>query len=458
MNTSHTPYDQPFDLVIGLGRSGLSMARFLHDQGRRVVGTDIDPGKTDAAKELARLGIETHIGFHDQDCFNAADRLIPSPGIPLTIEPIKTAMGKGVEVKSELDLFYAKNRLPVIAITGTNGKTTTTSLLGQLLSACGLKPFVCGNIGTPLVELFSADEPFDIVVAEISSFQIDISTAFRPDIGVLLNISEDHLDRYDSFSAYQTSKWRLFENQTAGDTAVFNSAIDNIDSFLTDLKAKTLTFCSTDTMGLECQAAVRNTTIDICTDTIDTTVDTAQLKGLPGIHNHENAAAALLAGMAAGADLSCMTKALADFTPLPHRIEFVSQIDGINFYNDSKATNTDAVARAIQTFNANIILILGGREKSTDFIQLKKSIKSGVKTIVALGETREKIKDLLGDICPVDLAATMTEAVRKAFDNADSGDTVLLSPACASFDLYENYVERGEDFIHCVHQLKGEPV
>lgn len=449
MNTN-----QPYDLVIGLGKSGLSMARFLHSQGRRVIGTDINPEKEEAAKTLELLGIETHIGFHDQECFNNADRMIPSPGIPLTVPYIHGALEKSVPIKSELDIFYEHNQLTVIAITGTNGKTTTTTLLGEILSACGYKPFVCGNIGTPLVELFLMKESFDLVVAEVSSFQMDISEKFRADVGVLLNISEDHLDRYDDFSDYERSKWRFFENQTSNDTAVINQSINDYDTQVKGLTPKAVCFSSNATTGLDCQAAVRNTTIDICIENTQTQIETAPLKGLPGIHNHENIAAALLAGMAIGADLPSMVKALPQFKPMAHRIEYVTSINGIDFFNDSKATNTDAVIRAIQSFGENIILILGGREKSTDFNLLKNSIQASVKLIVALGETRQHIHDLFKKECPISMADSMDDAVQKAYFKAVPGDTVLLSPACASFDMYDNYAQRGLDFIDCVKGIE----
>ncbi len=444
---------QSYDLIIGLGKSGLSMARFLHAQGRQVIVTDIDPSRKKVAQSLEALGIKIEVGFHDQTTFDQADRLIPSPGIPITIPYIKAAIKKGVPVASELDIFYQHNQLPVIAITGTNGKTTTTTLLGEMLTNCGYKPFVCGNIGTPLVDLLIENKGYDIVVAEISSFQMDISTRFRPDVGILLNISEDHLDRYESYQAYETAKWRLFKYQTKNDVAVINQAIDNFDIHSRQLSASMLGFSSIKN-NFKCQAIVSDTHIDICTKKFTKHVKTALFKGLPGIHNHENIAAALLAGISVDADLNRMEMALEHFKNLEHRIEFIKSINDIRFYNDSKATNTDAVIRAIQSFSKNIILILGGREKGTDFTQLLGEVKRSVKTIIALGETKTKIKDVFGTICLTVEVETMEQAVQAAFSSAKSNDIVLLSPACASFDMYDNYGQRGIDFANQVRKLE----
>lgn len=449
---------QTYDLIIGLGKSGLSMARFLHSIGRTVVVTDINPQKEKDAVELESLGIKTQIGFHDQTTFNQAERMIPSPGIPLTNPYIKKALESGVTVKSELDIFHEHNRLPVVAITGTNGKTTTTTLLGKMLSASGFKPFVCGNIGLPLVELLISDQKFDIVVAEISSFQIDISNQFRPDIGVLLNISDDHLDRYKNFEEYENSKWRLFEYQTDQDKAVINLSIPNAGVKSQTLKAKVLNFSSEKSHHKLCHAKILNRCIEIRNKQKTHIIETENLKGLSGVHNHENTAAALLAGLSAGAELPAMESAAQNFKTLAHRTQFVRKINEISFYNDSKATNIDAVIRAIRQFETNIILILGGRGKGTDFTQLLKDVKQSVKSIIGLGENKSTIKEVFEDHCSTITADTMRQAVDKAFSIAVTGDIVLLSPACASFDMYENYMQRGNDFCNEVERLNREKI
>ncbi len=445
----------PYYLVVGLGASGLSMARFLHDRGQAVKATDIDAGQTRAQKELNTLGIETQIGFHDQSTFDNAACLIPSPGIPLTSRYIAAAAKKGVPVMGELDIFSQYNRLPVIAVTGTNGKTTTTTLIGELLAACKRKPFVGGNIGTPLVEQLMSDVPYDIIVAEISSFQLDLSNRFRPDIGLLLNISEDHLDRYDTYTAYEESKWRMFDNQTDRDTAIINADISKFDQRSGLLTSQILSFSSSGSRSGLPGATIEDGIITIRMNEDCFTVDTQICPQLYGIHNHENMAAAILACLSTGADITDIQNGLAQFNALPHRMEASGTINGIRFYNDSKATNTDAVIRALECFDHPVVLILGGREKGTDFSQLVPAVKSGVKTILAIGESKPNVIKTFEDICPVIPVRDMAHAVAAGVETAASGDIVLLSPACASFDMYDNYVQRGNDFKTCVNKLEG---
>ncbi|MBT3176080.1 MAG: UDP-N-acetylmuramoyl-L-alanine--D-glutamate ligase [Desulfobacula sp.] len=448
---------QPYFLVIGLGTSGTSMAKFLCSKGKTVIATDIDASRKKIAEELNALGIETQIGFHDQKTFNLADVIVPSPGISKNNTFIKTAVSLGVNVEGELDIFSRYNNLPVIAITGTNGKTTTTTLIGDILKSCGMKPFVGGNIGTPLVDHLINKGATDVIVAEISSFQLDLSTRFRPDVGVLLNISEDHLDRYEDPQAYETSKWSIFKHQRFSDKAVINESIKNFNIMSKKLESRIFTFSSEDTL-INCNAKISSKTIKIITQELTHIVKTNQLKELKGAHNRENIAAALLACLAIGVDINKAVKGLETFKNLPHRMEFIKTIDKVSFYNDSKGTNTDAVIQAIKCFGKNIILILGGREKGTNFSLLINDIQKSVKIIIALGECRALIKDTFKNICPVLEVLTMNEAVQTAFDKASQNDAgepaiVLLSPACASFDMYEDYVHRGNDFTTLVNAL-----
>ncbi len=444
---------QSYFLVIGLGASGISMVKFLHSKGKTVIATDIDDSRTKIAEELNALGIKTQIGFHDQKTFNQASFIIPSPGIPKTNTFIQTAVNLGVKITSELDIFAKYNNLPMIAITGTNGKTTTTTLIGDILKYCGYTPFVGGNIGTPLLDHLMNKEKTNVIVAEVSSFQLDISSRFRPDVGVLLNISEDHLDRYENFRAYETSKWSIFNHQNFSDTAVINESVKDFYALSQKLKSKIFTFSSGKDCLTNCNAKIGSESIKIITRELDHTINTNQLKELKGTHNKENIAAAVLACLALGADINEIVKGLETFKNLPHRMEFVKTINGISFYNDSKGTNTDAVIRAINCFEKNIILILGGRGKRTDFSLLINDIQTSVKTIIALGESRTIIKDTFKNICPVLEVQTMREAVQTAFNKAFKDDIVLLSPACASFDMYKNYPQRGNDFIAHVNAI-----
>jgi UDP-N-acetylmuramoylalanine--D-glutamate ligase len=444
---------QPYFLIIGLGASGISMAKFLCSKGKTVIATDIDASKTKIAQELNGLGIKTEIGFHDQKTFNLAGVMVPSPGIPKTNKFIKTALDLGVGITGELDIFTRYNDLPVIAITGTNGKTTTTTLIGDILKSCGYTPFVGGNIGTPLMDHLMNKGKSNVIVAEISSFQLDISKQFRPDVGVLLNISQDHLDRYENYQEYESSKWSIFNHQKPSDKAVINKSIKKFDMLSQKLESRIFTFSSDKDFLINCNAKIDSKSIQIITRELNHTINTNQLKELKGTHNKENIAAAVLACLALGAEINDIQKGLETFKNLPHRMEFIKTIKGISFYNDSKGTNTDAVIRAIQCFEKNIILILGGREKGTDFSLLVNDIQKSVKTIIAMGECRTLIKDTFKNICPVLEVHTMKQAVQTAFNKAFKDDTVLLSPACASFDMYKNYAHRGNDFVTLVNAL-----
>jgi len=446
--------NQKYDLVVGMGISGMSMARFLQSKGKTVVATDIDPARHTAEKELNGLGIKTEVGFHRHETFDNADLIAVSPGIPLDNKYLEQARQKRVNITGELDIFSQYNKTPVIAITGTNGKTTTTTLIGDMLKACGFRVFVGGNIGIPLVDCLMGDGLPEIIVAEISSFQLDCSDHFRPEIGVLLNISEDHLDRYADFDEYADAKWRIFKNQQPSDTAVVNQSIEDCFEKCDRLKSNILQFASKSLGSVLFGAVIDEDEIIIKTKG-KTDIIKVETNELAGTHNRENIAAAALSCLAAGAGISGIIKGLNQFKNLSHRMEFAGEISGVHFYNDSKATNTDAVIRAIECFDDHIILILGGREKGTDFSLLLNDIKTKVKKIIALGESNKTVRQTFSGITEIALAKDMKDAVKKAFESSVNGDTVLLSPACASFDLYENYARRGEDFMNQVNTLKA---
>lgn len=447
---------QSYYLVVGLGSSGLSMARFLHGKGKKVVATDINQSNPETTKALKTLGIESQIGFHDQKTFNLAHAIVVSPGIPLDMIYLKTAVEKGVPLLGELDIFSQFNKTPIIAITGTNGKTTTTTLIRDMLNASGITTFTGGNIGTPLVEYLMEDKTCDMIVGEISSFQLDLAHNFRPQIALLLNIAEDHLDRYQGFEGYTDSKWGIFKNQTSQDKAIVNKAVDGFETRISKISSRVFSFSAIPANIRTNQGAgaiVDGDMIHLKIDEDSHTIDTRDLTQLVGVHNRENIAAAAIAAFLAGGDIQGIRKALKDFKNLPHRIGFVKKIKGVSFYNDSKATNTDAVIRALESFKERVILILGGREKGTDFSLLTPQVKKRVKQIIALGEAGQHIQDTLGNICPVLQVNAMEEAVRKAQKIALPGEVVLLSPACASFDMYENYGARGDDFIAQTNKL-----
>jgi len=444
-------FPDTYELIVGLGASGISMARFLASRGCRVAATDIDGTKTSDAAALEKLGIPVMIGSHDQQMFDRASAIIPSPGVPLNMRFIRSARDKGVPVKGELDIFAGYNTTPVIAITGTNGKTTTTELTAAMLEASGISCFVGGNIGTPLVEYLIQDSPRDVVVAEVSSFQLDLARTFRPGTAVLLNVAPDHLDRYPGFDAYADSKWSVFKNMTPRDTAVINGGIKDFSTRRKTIHAHILEFSSTGpvTRG----ANVHKTGIDIRTKAVKDSLAADTLARLPGIHNRENAAAAALGALTCGATTAGIRQALETFTLPDHRIAFVREVDGIRFYNDSKATNVDAVLRALESFESGVILILGGREKGLDFAPLVPEVKARTKAVIAMGEAAGHIMDTFEGICPVHACPDMGCAVNRAVVLADKGDVVLLSPACASFDRYAGYRERGDDFSRIVNAI-----
>ena len=447
-----------YTLVLGLGRSGLSMARFLAAKGYPVKATDIDPAAAKNAKELNCLGIDTQIGFHDQNTFNRADAIVASPGIPLDMPFLLEAASRGVPLLGDLDIFCRYNKTPTVAITGTNGKTTVTTLVRDMLLASGISTFMGGNIGTPLVEYLMKPEPVQLVVAEISSFQLDLARHFTPEIAVLLNLAPDHLDRYENLGDYARSKWSIFKNQTQKHTAIINAGIS--DGFCTKpgLSARVYEFSSNPDHSIIQGAKITDQAIDLILPEKfpdpSMRIDCRNLKNLPGTHNLENIAAAALASLCAGADPGAITSAVTAFKALPHRMAFVTRIKGISFYNDSKATNTDAVARALECFENRIVLILGGRKKDTDFTLLLPAVKNKVVQIIAMGEAAPDIARIFSTVCRVTPVSGMKEAVKTAFEAARPPEAVLLSPACASFDMYDNYGARGDDFTAWVTELE----
>ncbi|SLM30690.1 UDP-N-acetylmuramoylalanine--D-glutamate ligase [Desulfamplus magnetovallimortis] len=442
-------------VVAGLGKSGVAASKFLAQQGYDVTATDIDPARQDVAPLLESFGIKTEIGFHNLGTFESADLVVASPGIPLNSEPFQMARSKGIPIRGEMDIACELIKKPVVAITGTNGKTTVTTMVSKMLESSGKKVFTGGNIGTPLISCLEKDirgkfdVPADVVVVEVSSFQLDTATNFAPDVAVLLNITEDHLNRYPGFKAYEESKWSIFKNQKKDGYAIINSTITDAEARISGIESLICLFNASANPLISNFNSITN--LNILNDfKIDMSAST-----LLGKHNRENMEAAIMASIFAGGTHEGIKKILADFKGLPHRTEYVETINGVNFYDDSKATNTDAVIRAIEAFESNIILIMGGEEKSTDFSVLKPFITPKVKQIVAMGQARSKLKDALYDAgANFNMALSMEDAVRVAFESASYGDTILLSPACASFDMYKSYAHRGEDFVQKVAGLK----
>ena len=452
-------------LVVGLGISGAAAAWFAKNKGASVTVTDMASEKDLAsyAPIARKMGATMELGQHKIETFERADLIVVSPGVPHTILPIERAKAKGVPVLGELELAARYIREPVVAISGTNGKTTTTKLLGKMLENSGIKVFVCGNIGNPLLDYADKGEKAEVVVAEVSSFQLDTIDTFRPRVSVLLNISADHLDRYPDFEAYARSKGRIFENQQESDTAVLNGSDPLILSISENLKSRKLSFYHQGNNHTKIQeGAVINwddlrtrPTITIRTkENPNRSLDLSRIN-LPGRHNIENAAAASLAALAVGGSLEGVQSTLNNFQGLSHRLEYITIKNGVSFFDDSKATNVDAVARALETFSRPVVLIMGGRDKGGDFQGLKDLVRQHTKKLIVMGEAKDNIKYVLDDACRggTRIASTMEDAVFLAYHEAEPGDVVLLSPGCSSFDMYNSYAERGEAFCHAVEHL-----
>ncbi|OQW97792.1 MAG: UDP-N-acetylmuramoyl-L-alanine--D-glutamate ligase [Desulfobacteraceae bacterium A6] len=460
-------------VVVGLGKTGISAAVFLRKRGAQVTVSDSSKDKNldDAAKELQAIGVNVELGTHSSSSFLNAEIIVLSPGVPHTIEPVTRAAERGALVTGEIELASRFIKEPIVAVTGTNGKTTTTTLIGNMLEESGLKVFVGGNIGKPLIDYVESENRADVVVAEISSFQLDTIKTFRPRVGVLLNITEDHLDRYPGFDAYVKSKARIFENQKGNDVLVFNASDRHILQVSGNIECDILPFFK-DPGSLEYEEYAKisddriifnlNKTVNClnnaATGQASNTGANFSLSfseiNLPGKHNMENVAAATLAAFAAGGNQIGIRRALKKFRGLPHRIELVAEINKVGYYDDSKATTADSVIKALEVFRNPVILIMGGRNKGINFSLLKNAVMDHVKKLILLGEAKEEIKSALGETVETTYAVTMDDAVGLAHDAATAGDIVLLSPACTSFDMFTSYAHRGDIFCKAVEALK----
>ena len=443
----------PYILIVGLGRSGEAMARFLTKQGHQVVVTDLDATLADKARKLAALGIITEMGFHNADTFENARMIIASPGVPLDMPYLKKAVQKGIPVRGELDVAAQQITAPMVAVTGTNGKTTVTTLIDLLLK-CNHDPvFTGGNIGTPLVRYFEQETAADVVVAEVSSFQLDTAVDFKPHVALLLNITPDHMDRYSGPEAYAAAKWRIFAHQDKNDMAILGSSLAPFTKEIANLNATPFFICRAHQDPPFNGAHIGEKTITFYRggERIPGGLNPSKIP-LKGAHNLENITASALAALCMETTMADIEKTVYPFKGLPHRMEFVDRVDGVAYYNDSKATNPDAVIKAVDCFD-NLILIMGGKEKETDFSLLRESIKTRVKHLILLGEAAEKIENALAGLCRISRVDTMKSAVTLARSLARKGDTVMLSPACASFDMYRSYGDRGDDFKRLIKEL-----
>jgi len=446
-------------VVVGLARSGIAVARFLKAKGARLTISDQAPESALGAyvAEARELEVGLELGGHHWETLKDADFIVISPGVSHTLPILEDARRQGAKVIGEVELAARFIQTPVVAVTGTNGKTTATELLGQMLSASGMKVHVGGNIGNPLIEIADRDANLDVIVAEISSFQLDTIETFCPHVAVLLNITPDHLDRYNDFDDYCRSKGRIFANQGPTDFAVCHGNDSVVQKYCQGIQSRILNFYARPPHHGQPGHGAIITPKQIAISIPDLAHGRINLErtALIGPHNRENIAAAGLAALAAGGTLEGVQKALDDFKVPPHRIEIVRTLRDVQFVNDSKATNVDAVIRALECFDCPVVLIMGGRNKGYDFRALWDHVQSRVKKLIVIGEAGDAIMDAIGQ-APVqgtEKAASLEQAVRLANNTAQAGDAVLLSPACASFDMFTSYAERGEKFRQLVKGL-----
>ena len=442
-------------LVIGAARSGIAAARFLASQGAVVALTDQKPIEkwTTEALALKELGVGLLPGEPPSWLLDQLDLVVVSPGVPATIIPIRYAERAGAEVIGEVELAYRYLKGRVVAITGSNGKTTTTSLIGEFLGDAGLQVQVGGNIGKPLISMIETSKEDGWTVAELSSFQLETIKTFRPSIALVLNVTPNHMDRYETFNDYAAAKHRIFMNQTVEDTAVLNADDPTVSSWSSGLRAKVLNFSVR--TEVENGVFLRGSEL-IYRGQVLLNVDQMKLRGM---HNVENVAAAFAAGIAAGASIDSMNDTAKRFDPVEHRLEFVAEIAGVKFYNDSKATSVDATLKALEAFAeeaGKVVLILGGRGKKAPYAPLEPLVRAKVRKLVLIGEDAETIAKELGNSAPFERASDMKDAVVRSFAAAEKGDVILLAPACASFDMFDSFEHRGKVFKEEVRAQKAQ--
>ena len=439
-------------LVVGLARTGASVARFLAERGAAVIVTDMKDEASLAPwlEKLAGLEIRYELGGHSGDTFLAADMIVVSPGVPMDIPPLALARSRGRLIISEIELAGSCIDAPLVAITGTNGKTTTTTLVGEIFRACGYKAFVGGNIGKPLIDLVTSGETVDFVIAEISSFQLEAILKFRPRVAVLLNVTEDHLDRYATYQEYIDAKERIFENQTQEDFAVLNMDDPIVAACADSVRARVVPMSQR--RELEHGIYYQDGCITFVWDGRKECFPTGSFK-LQGVHNIENIMAALASTLLMGCDAARARSAVEGFSGLHHRMELVKIVNDVAWYNDSKGTNVGSVVKSLESFAGNVTLIAGGKDKGGDYAPLAELVKGRVRHLILLGEARQRIYDSLGNLTDSHMVSTLEEAVSLAGRLTAPGGVVLFSPACSSFDMFKNYEERGDLFVSLVQGL-----
>jgi len=440
-------------LVVGLARTGVATSLFCAARGAVVTATDART-ENEIGAEIAKLreaGVALELGGHQERTFLAQDLIIPSPGVPADAPLLQSTRAKGITVWSEIELAYRFLKGKLIGITGSNGKTTTTSLVEHILKSAGFSTILAGNIGTPLIGCVEASRDDTVTVVELSSFQLELIETFRPNIAVFLNLTPDHLDRHGTMKAYGAAKARLFENQTGEDFAILN-ADDPATTPYAPTRPQLLWFSRKQRVAEG--AYLRGEEIVFRHAGVEEAVMKRGEIPLAGAHNLENVLAAVAATRIAGAGAAAIAKGVRSFAGVEHRLEFVAEIGGVRFYNDSKATNVDATLKALDAFPGRILVILGGKDKGSDYTALQKALRERAILALLIGAAAEKIEKQIAGSVAVEHAGTLERAVEIASHAAQPGDVVLLAPACASFDQFQNYEHRGRTFKELVAQLE----
>jgi len=440
-------------LVVGLGKSGVASALFLKDRGALVTVSDTK-SPDQLGEEIPLLldhGIAVETGGHGERTFRGQDLIVVSPGVPVDAPTLVQARASGEPVIGEIELAAQYLPGPIVAITGSNGKTTTTSLAGDIITAGGFPTLVGGNIGTPAISLVERATSETVVVLEISSFQLETIQTFRPKVAVVLNITPDHLDRHRTFQTYVDAKARIFENQQPSDYAVLNE--DDPTCLTLGDRTYAQVFWFSRKKEVKRGAYLRDGQILFRDGTGQRQIMPVSEISLKGAHNVENVLAAICTGALMGVPPDQIRTAVRDFKAVEHRLEYVATIKGVEYYDDSKATNVDATIKALESFPANIHLILGGKDKGSDYTVLNDLLRQRVKRVYTIGAAAEKIESHIKGAAEIVHAETLDNAIRRASAVAQPGDIVLLAPACASFDQFQSYNHRGRVFKDAVKDL-----
>jgi UDP-N-acetylmuramoylalanine--D-glutamate ligase len=442
-------------LVVGLARTGVATSLFFAARGAIVTATD-SRTESEIGGAIAKLkdaGVTLELGSHREKTFLGQDLIVPSPGVPADEAHLQAARARGITIWSEIELAYRFMKGRLIGTTGSNGKTTTTSLVEHILKTAGMQTILAGNIGTPLIGCVDAMNDDTCTVVELSSFQLELIDTFRPNISVFLNLTPDHLDRHHTFEAYGAAKARIFENQTGEDAAILNA-----DDAATTPYAPSLprVYWFSRKQRVAQGTYVRGEEIVFRQDGAEEVLLKLEDIPLAGAHNVENTLAASAAARLAGSPASAIAKGVRSFAGVEHRLEFVAEIAGVRYYNDSKATNVDATLKALDAFPGRILVILGGKDKGSDYAPLQKPLREKAILALLIGAAAEKIEKQISGSVALDRAETLERAVETASHAAQRGDVVLLAPACASFDQFQNYEHRGRVFKDLVRQLEKQ--